>query len=71
MLLIDTKANDNSQFYGTAIGKATMSISGPQENMHMSILALNRLTALIFLFQPTTTRESGEADFIVFKTIWN
>ncbi len=66
MLLIDTKANDNSQFYGTAIGKASMSISGPQEDMHIKIAAEPVDSSHIFI--PTnTTRQSAEADFIVFK----
>lgn len=66
MLLLDTKASDNSQFYGTAIGKATMSISGPQENMRIKIAAEPVDSSHIYI--PTTTsRESAEADFIVFK----
>ncbi len=66
MLVIDTNPNDNSQFYGTAIGKATMNIDGPQENMHLSIAAEPVDSSHIYI--PTTTaRESGEADFIVFK----
>ena len=66
LLLIDTKANDNSQFYGNAIGKASMNISGPQENMHISIAAEPVDSSHIYI--PTTTaRESGETDYIVFK----
>lgn len=66
LLLIDTKANDNAQFYGTAIGKASMSITGPQENMHISIAAEPVDSSHIFI-PITTARESGTADFIVFK----
>ena len=66
LLLIDTKANDNSQFYGTAIGKANMTITGPQENMHMGITAEPVDSSQIFI-PITTVRESGEASFIVFK----
>ncbi|WP_169337632.1 translocation/assembly module TamB domain-containing protein [Segetibacter koreensis] len=66
LLLIDTKASDNSQFYGTAIGKASMSITGPQENMHISIAAEPVDSSHIFI-PITTARESGTADFIVFK----
>lgn len=66
LLLIDTKANDNSQFYGTAIGKATMSITGPQENMHIAIAAEPVDSSHIFI-PITSARESGTADFIVFK----
>lgn len=66
LLLIDTKATDNNQFYGTAIGKATMKISGPQENIHIGIAGEPVDSSHIFI--PTnTTRESAEADFIVFK----
>lgn len=66
LLLIDTKANDNSQFYGTAIGKASMSITGPQENMNISIAAEPVDSSNIFI-PITAARESGTADFIVFK----
>ncbi len=66
LLLIDTKANNNSQFYGSAIGKASMSITGPQENMHISIAAEPVDSSHIFI-PITTARESGTADFIVFK----
>lgn len=66
MLLIDTKSNDNPQFYGTAIGRATMSITGRQEDMHIGITAAPVDSSHIFI--PTaTTKESGQADFIVFK----
>ena len=66
LLLIDTKPTDNSQFYGTAIGKATMKISGPQENIHIGITGEPVDSSHIFI--PTNaTRESADADFIVFK----
>jgi len=66
MLLIDTKANDNQNFYGNAIGKATLNLFGPEENLHMNIVAEPVDSSHIYI--PTTnSRESGEADFIVFK----
>jgi hypothetical protein len=66
LLLIDTKANDNSSFYGTAIGEATLSLAGPQENLRMNITAEPVDSSHIYI--PTTnTRESAEADFIKFK----
>ena len=37
LLLLNTRAKDNPLFYGSVIGKATLIINGPQENMHMSI----------------------------------
>ncbi|MDB5190800.1 MAG: hypothetical protein JWQ96_363, partial [Segetibacter sp.] len=66
LLLIDTKSTDNSQFYGSAIGRAAITLNGPQENMHMAITAVPVDSSNIFI--PTSnTRESAEADFIVFK----
>ncbi|MCW3111649.1 MAG: hypothetical protein JWR18_45 [Segetibacter sp.] len=66
MLLINTKASDNSQFYGNAIGKASLNITGPQENMRVKIVAEPVDSSHIYI--PTNnTRQSTEADFIVFK----
>ncbi len=66
LLLLDTKANDNKQFYGKAIGRASLSLKGPQEDMHMSITGAVNDTTHIFI--PTSNeQESTVADFIVFK----
>jgi hypothetical protein len=66
MLLIDTKANDNPQFYGNAIGRASVSLSGPQEEMRMYIAAEPTDSSHIYI--PTNdTKESGKTDYIVFK----
>jgi hypothetical protein len=66
LLLIDTKANDNPQFYGTAIAKAAVTLTGPEENMHLTIAAEPVDSSSIYI--PTTnTRETGETNFIVFK----
>ncbi|HVX52478.1 MAG TPA: translocation/assembly module TamB domain-containing protein [Chitinophagaceae bacterium] len=66
MLLLDTKPKDNPQFYGKAVGKASMSFTGPQEDMKMSIVGQVNDTTHIFI--PTSNeRESDEVDFIRFK----
>jgi len=66
LLLLDTKAKDNQQFYGKAIGKASLSLKGPQENMHLSITG--EVTDTTHIFIPSSnSRESTEADFIAFK----
>lgn len=66
LLVIDTRSNDNSQFYGSAICKASMTIKGPQENMHLGITAEPVDSSHIYI--PTATaRESAEAEYIVFK----
>ncbi|MBS1665681.1 MAG: translocation/assembly module TamB domain-containing protein [Bacteroidetes bacterium] len=65
-LLLDTKATDNNQFYGTVVGKARMTLSGPEENMVMNIKGEPTDSSNIYL-PPSVSRESGEADFIVWK----
>ncbi|MDR3713027.1 MAG: translocation/assembly module TamB domain-containing protein [Puia sp.] len=66
MLLLDTKATDNNQFYGTVIGKAEVDLKGPEENMLMNIKGEPTDSSSIYL-PPSVNRESGEADFIVWK----
>jgi hypothetical protein len=66
LLLIDTRSTDNEQFYGKAIGKATLNFTGPESNCRMSIVAEANDSSHIFI-PNSVTRESGSADFIVFK----
>ena len=66
LLLLDTKATDNNQFYGTVIGKAKMTLSGPEENMFMNIKGEPTDSSNLYL-PPSINRESGDADFIVWK----
>jgi len=66
LLLLDTKATDNNQFYGTVIGKARMTLKGPEENMVMNIKGEPTDSSNIYL-PPSVNRESGDADFIVWK----
>jgi TamB, inner membrane protein subunit of TAM complex len=66
LLLLDTKATDNNQFYGTVIGKARVTLSGPEEKMVMNIKGAPTDSSNIYL-PPSTSRESGEADFIQWK----
>ena len=66
LLLLNTKITDNNQFYGTMIGRATMKLTGPQEDLQMYIKGEPTDSSNIYL--PTTiSRESAEADFIVWK----
>ena len=66
LLLIDTKIKDNQQFYGKAIGRAQMSFKGPEYNAKMNIVAEANDSSHITL-PNSTSKESGQADFIVFK----
>ncbi len=66
LLLINTTAKDNQQFYGRAIGRATLSLKGPQENMKLNITGSVNDTTHIYI--PTgSSSKSSEADFVVFK----
>ena len=64
--LIHTDILDNSNFYGQAVGKASLTIRGPEENIKMSINADVNDSSHIYL-PNTTSKESGKSDFIVFK----
>ncbi|TAH06958.1 MAG: hypothetical protein EAZ12_08950, partial [Sphingobacteriia bacterium] len=66
LLLIDTKAVDNQQFYGKAIGKATLSFKGPENGCKMTIVAESNDSSHIVI-PNSVSKESGTADFIVFK----
>lgn len=66
LLLIDTKAIDNQQFYGKAIGKASMSFKGPETGCKMTIVAESNDSSHIVI-PNSISKESGAADFIVFK----
>jgi len=66
LLLLDTRATDNNQFYGTVIGRANMTLTGPEENMRMDIRGAPTDSSNIYL-PPSVNRESGNADFITWK----
>jgi hypothetical protein len=66
LLMLDTKSIDNKQFYGKAIGRANLSFKGPDYACHMNIIAEANDSSHIFI-PNSINRESGAADFIVFK----
>ncbi len=64
--LLNTDVLDNANFYGKAVGKASMTIKGPEENIKMSITADVNDSSHIYL-PNATSKESGKSEFIVFK----
>lgn len=66
LLLLDTKAKDNQQFYGNAIGKATLSFRGPENNAKMVIVGEANDSSHIYI-PNSNNKESADADFIVFR----
>jgi len=57
---------DNNYFYGHAVGKAAMTIKGPEENIKMVINADVNDSSHLYL-PNNTSKEKGNADFILFK----
>ena len=64
--LLNMEAIDNPYFYGKAVGKAFMTIKGPEENIKMVINADVNDSSHIYL-PNTTSKETGKSEFIVFK----
>lgn len=67
LLMIDTKAKDNEQFYGKAIGRANLSFKGPENDCKMTIVAEANDSSHIYI-PNKESKESGSSDFIVFKS---
>lgn len=65
LLALNTQASDNPQFYGRAFAKGIFSITGPQENMQMDIIATAADSSHIFI--PLSSRSSTSNDFIIYK----
>ena len=66
LLLIDTKAKDNSLFYGKAIGKANFSFKGPSTNAKITLVAESTDSSHIVI-PNAVSKESASADFITYK----
>ncbi|MFP5040570.1 translocation/assembly module TamB domain-containing protein [Parasediminibacterium sp. JCM 36343] len=66
LLMLDTKAKDNKQFYGKAIGKADLTFKGPESNAYLQLTAESNDSSHIYI-PNSQSKESGEADFIEFK----
>jgi len=66
LLLLNTKASDNNQFYGKVVGRANMTFKGPNDNMLMEIKGEPTDSSNLFL-PLNTSRESADADFLVWK----
>lgn len=64
--LLNMTATDNIYFYGNAVGKAAMTIKGPEENIKMTINADINDSSHIIL-PNTVSKESGKTEYIVFK----
>jgi hypothetical protein len=67
MQVLNTSGKDNELFFGKAIARATFELSGPLNNMNIRITGTPTDSSHIYI-SSKTTRETGNADFVVFKT---
>lgn len=66
LLLLNTTGVDNKLFYGSVVGKANMSFTGPGYDMNLDISGAPTDSSKIFI-ATGSGRESADADFIVWK----
>lgn len=66
LLMLNTGPSDNNQFYGTMIGKGSLSFTGPLRKMQLTIKGEPADSSTLFL-PIGNSRENGDADFIVWK----
>lgn len=67
MLLLNTGKKDNSQFYGTVIGRARMNLNGPLTNLKMDIDGAPSSVDSSHIYLPTSdSKESSAVDYIEF-----
>lgn len=64
--LLNMEPTDNIYFYGKAVGKASMTIKGPEENIKMFITADVNDSSHLYI-PNATSKESGKSEFILFK----
>ncbi|CAN5460921.1 hypothetical protein BH10BAC3_BH10BAC3_17610 [soil metagenome] len=67
MQVLNNSGQDNQLFFGKAVAKATFDLYGPLNNMYMRMTATPTDSSHIYIANKTT-RETGKADFVVFKT---
>jgi hypothetical protein len=66
VLLLNTTAKNNQQFYGNVKGTGSLSLLGPQSNMYMKIDAIaSQKDSSSITLPNNSSRESGIADFLV------
>jgi hypothetical protein len=66
LLLLNTNAQDNSDFYGKVVGRANFKLKGQQKDMQMDIEG-EPVDSSDITLPSSTGRESADADFILWK----
>ncbi len=70
LTLLNTQKKDNPQFYGNVVGKATMDVNGPINNIQMNIEGEPSLLDSSHIYLSTSNaRESNAIDYIQFTQL--
>jgi hypothetical protein len=67
MEVLNTRSPENDLFYGRAVAKVAFDLTGPMNDLLMRILGEPTDSSVVTI-KNTESRESGEADFIRFKS---
>ncbi len=68
LLVLNTNSLSQDPFYGKIIARANLTFSGPMEDMVMNIKNAEPADSSELSIRSGNSRESGQADFIVWKT---
>jgi hypothetical protein len=66
LTVLSTNNNGTDAYYGNVVAKAKMTLTGPLEDMRMDIIGEPADSSSLYI-NTKTGRESGKADFIVWK----
>ena len=66
LLVLSTSGSSKDPFFGTVFAKANATFRGPLDNMHLDVRGEPADSSKLYI-RSTTGRESGQADFIVWK----
>ncbi len=68
LLVLNTKKENNSLFFGKAIAKFDFNFSGPENDMRMRISGNPVDSSTINILTSTSSKQSADVDYIVWKT---
>ena len=68
ILVLNTQKENNSLFFGKAIAKFDFNFSGPENDMRMRISGNPVDTSTINILTSTSSKQSADVDYIVWKT---
>lgn len=69
ILVLNTKREDNSIFYGNAIGRFNFNLNGPEQQLKMYISGMPVDSSVINILTSGGSKQSAEVEFIRWKTI--